>query len=217
MTRRAVVPALVLALVAILAACGGDAAPQSEMVSNPRLDGQPTQAEPETGSTTPSPSSPSSSATVRAPSTSVIVDAQVRVDAPAQVEAFITFVRAHAESVNTGYATNELKGATTADQLARQAKVISWAASQGYAVPDRPRVAVVDVEKAGAGQARLDVCIWLPSTEFVSRVSGLPADEAVPATWRPASATLTMHNDGWRVARLADADRQHPINCGSLT
>lgn len=214
MRRRAVVPALVTALLVTLGGCGGDAAPDSEMVSNPRLDGHPTETEPEQAVTTPS---QSSSTNVEAPSTNVDVDALVRVDAPAQVDAFVTFVRAHAESVNTGYVTRELEGAATTGQLARQAKVIDWAASQGYAVPDRPRVAVVGVDKAGAAEARLDVCMWLPSTEFVSRISGLPVDESVPATWRPASATLTMHNDGWKVARLSDADRQHPIDCGGLT
>jgi hypothetical protein len=215
MTRRTVVPVLVVAaVVAALGGCGGDGVPETEMVSNPRLDGEPTPAEPETDATT---ASPPSSTAAGPPSTSVTVDALVQVDAPAQVDAFVTFVRAHAESVNTGYATSELEGVTTADQLARQAKVISWAASQGYAVPDRPRVAVIDAAKAAGGEAKLDVCIWLPSTEFVSRVSGLPIDETVPAAWRPASATLTMHNDGWRVARLTGADRQHPISCGGLT
>jgi hypothetical protein len=214
MSARARVSAVAVALVvgAVLGGCSEEA-PGSEMVSNPRLDGSATATPPDPDDA----STPTSSPAPRAPSATVTVDAVLQTEGSAPVQAFIAFVRAHAESVNTGYATTELSQVATAAEHARQVDVIDWAASQGYAVPDRPRVAVLASSTDAAGQVILDVCLWLPSTEFVSRVSGLPVDAEVPDTWRPASATLTRHNDGWRVARLADAHRQHPISCGGLT
>jgi hypothetical protein len=124
---------------------------------------------------------------------------------------------ASAKSVNTGRATDELEAVATGPLLAEQVEVIEWAASQGLAVPDRPRVAVVAADTAGDRSASLDVCLWLPSTEFVSRATGIPVDAAVPDAWRPARATLARHNDRWQVARLADADERSSINCGGLT
>jgi hypothetical protein len=211
MRARAAAVAVALVVGVVIGGCSEEA-PESEMVSNPRLDGAATSTEPD-----PDDASPSSSPEPRAPSVTVTVDAVLQTEGSAPVQAFLAFVRAHAESVNTGYATTELSRVTTAPEHARQVDVIDWAASQGYAVPDHPRVAVLASSTDPAGDVLLDVCLWLPSTEFVSRVSGLPVDPEVPDTWRPAGATLTRHNDGWRVARLADAHRQHPISCGGLT
>lgn len=216
MRRRVVAAAIATAVgSALLTGCGGDDQPEQALVTNPGLDGVATSPGPDDADATSPP--PAATSTPRAPSTSVKVDAVVQVDASAQVAAFVDFVRARAESMNLGYATRQLERLTTPAEHDRQVKVINWAASQGYAVPDRPRVAVVGSRTNATGNATLDVCLWLPSTEFVSRVSGLPVGEGVPAAWRPASATLTRQNDGWQVARLADAHRQHPINCGGLT
>jgi hypothetical protein len=196
-----------------LVGCSAGAEPQPETVSNPRLDAPPSSA---SGPTTSTGSADVPNPPVATPpSLDVRVEAEVLVSPGADVRALLMFVEEHARSVNAGYSTPRLRAVTAPALLAGQEEVIGWAGSQGYGVPDRPRVAVVAAARAGQ-TSYLDLCLWLPSTEFVDRATGAAVDPSVPATWKPARATLARHNERWRVDRLANADEQKPTVCGGL-
>lgn len=204
--------AATLAVVAggILAACTEEAVPQPEAISNPRLDAPPSDVS-STTSTTTGPAG----ADATPPSMDVSVQADLQVTAGTDVEVLLQFIEEHARSVNAGYSTPRLRAVTSAALLADQEDVIGWAGSQGYGVPDHPRVAVVAAERS-ARTSSFDVCLWLPSTEFVNRATGESVDPRVPAAWKPARATLTRHNVRWRVDRLANSDEKPATMCGGL-
>ena len=205
-----------LALVALMAAaCDGASSDEVEPSASPGGD---------RSSTSPDqPSAPSDSPTVPMStdsvpvSTKVSVDSDVRVEETGATDAFLEFVRAHAEAVNTGYPTDALRAVTTRGQLAEQKRVITWAGEHGLGVSARPRVGIVGSQRTGASGVTLDTCSWLPSTEFVDRASGLPVEGSVPALWKAASGTLTRQNGGWRLATLVQADEKNTTSCGVLT
>ncbi len=82
------------------------------------------------------------------------------------VRALISFVKAHAESVNSGQVTRQLVAVTTAAELGRQRQVVDFAVAHGYVVPATPMVRVVTVLHRSATTETLGACFWLPSTEY---------------------------------------------------
>jgi hypothetical protein len=207
-----------LALLAVMAAAC-DTSTSDDVELGPATGGDQSSTSPETSTATSgngSPPVPVSTDPVEV-STKVTVDADMRVEQSGATEAFIEFVRAHAEAVNTGYPTDALKAITTPRQLAKQARTITWAGEHGLGVSNHPRVGIVGARDTGTDEAWLDTCLWLPSTEFVDRASGLPVNGSVPAVWKAAGATLTRQNDVWRLDTLVQATEENTTNCGVLT
>lgn len=150
------------------------------------------------------------------------VTVHTRVDVPASqaVRALVAFVKAHAESLNSGKVTRSLSSVTTATELARQQRVVDFAVSMGYVVPTAPVVRVVSVVRQTAALEMLAVCFWLPSTEYVDERTGRPPNGPVPRAWAPAVATVRLSNVRlanvtWAVDNLEQPGNETTIRCGS--
>ena len=129
--------------------------------------------------------------------------------------ALVSFVKAHAESVNSGDVTPLLVTVTTPAELARQRQVVDFAVAQGYVVPSEPVVRVVSVLQRSAKTEVLGTCFWLPSTEYREADTGRSPSGPVPRAWAPAVATLRLANLTWSVDTLSKPDNETTIRCGS--
>jgi hypothetical protein len=148
-------------------------------------------------------------------SASVRVRASIAVPRSPAVEALVSFVQAHAESVNAGRVTPALVSVSTPAELTRQRRVVAFAIAQGYAVPGSPVVHVVSVLAKSPAVTRLGVCFWLPSTEYVDARTGDAVNGPVPRQWAPAVATLRLAGVTWSVDTVREPDNETTIGCGS--
>ena len=195
--RHGALPTLAASL--ILTACseGTTTSPPETPVDNPTL-----------SVSTP----PTTSATAEHP---VTVEASIGVPPSRAVTALVSFVKAHAESVNSGQVTRLLVSVTTPAELARQRQVVDFAVAQGYVVPTTPVVRVVSVLHRSATTRALGTCFWLPSTEYRESATGRSPSGPVPRAWAPAVATLRLANLTWSVDTLSKPENQMTITCGS--
>jgi hypothetical protein len=148
----------------------------------------------------------------------VHVDVRLSVPASPATEALVAYTRAHAESVIAGRSSAELRAVTSRHLLAYQQQVIAAARAKGFAVPTRPRMAVVSGSDAGPGRKRLGVCYWLPSVQYIDASSGAPTDE-VPSTWVGAVALVTRVRSAgrpmtWIVAKVEAPTKRDEVDCG---
>ncbi len=158
-----------------------------------------------------------SSSTPAAPGGPATVRASIGVPRSRAVAALLSFVEAHAESVNSGRVTRRLVSVTTPTELARQRQVVGFAAANGYAVPTTPSVQVVSVIDRSPTLARLGACFWLPSTEYQDARTGRSPAGPVPQAWAPAVATVRLVKMTWSVDNLSKPDNQTTIRCGSTS
>ena len=196
--RRGLLPSLAAVALALAACSEGTAtAPRDTPVDNPTL-----------SVSTPPTTSPSAVAPIT-------VEASLGVDPSRAVTALVSFVKGHAESVNSGRVTRLLVSVTTPAELARQRQVVDFAVAQGYVVPTSPEIKVVSVLRRSATTQVLGACFWLPSTEYRESQTGRSPSGAIPRAWAPAVATLRVANLTWSVDTLSEPDHQTTIRCGS--
>jgi len=195
-TRLVALPALAAAL--LLTGCSqGTAAPPSKpTVDNPTL------------SISPPPTTTPGAAVVS-------VQASIGVPSSQAVTALVSFVKAHAESVNSGRVTRLLVAVATPAELARQRQVVDFAVAKGYVVPSTPMVRVVSVIDKSATAKSFGTCFWLPSTEYQDAKTGQPPSGPVPKVWAPAVATVRLAKVTWSVDTLSEPDNETTIRCGS--
>jgi hypothetical protein len=145
----------------------------------------------------------------------VTVQASIGVPSSRAVTALVSFVKAHAESVNAGRVTRRLVSVTTPAELARQQQVVDFAVAQGYVVPSTPVVRIASVLRRSATSESFGTCFWLPSTEYREADSGTSPSGPVPRAWAPAVATLRLANLTWSLDTLTKPDNETTIRCGS--
>jgi hypothetical protein len=146
----------------------------------------------------------------------VEVRARLEVEPSTATRALVRFVREHAVSVNRGHVTPGLRAVAAPAELRRQRQVVRDARAQGYAVPTRPQLAIVSVAGRSARAVHLEVCLWLPSVEYVDAASGRPAAGQVPRQWAPVRATVGMYQMTRMVDKLVPARPDDDDFCGGL-
>lgn len=135
----------------------------------------------------------------------------------AATTALVTFVRAHAASMRSGEALPALKRVSTPAQWARQQRLVRRADREGLTVPRQPVVRLKQVrahEEQSPPRVEVDVCFWLPSTEYRDTSDAEPNTAAVPKRWLPAVATLVRKKMTWRVDTIVPPQAKERIECG---
>jgi hypothetical protein len=196
-----------VASLAVVAGCSSDTGPDPEPVHNAGL------SDPGDAGTPKTPSEPTPAAVTTGP---VRVSTMLRVPASGATRALTAYVEAHARSVITGGARPALRAVTSDAEYRRQLRVIAQARDQGLTVPRRPRLAVVAV-RSTASRVDADVCLWLPSTEYLDPATGVSPAGPVPQEWLPAVAHIIRAPTTWIVDKLSTPETEFAPDCGGLS
>jgi hypothetical protein len=147
----------------------------------------------------------------------VRLDLRLEVPESDATKAFAAYVMEHARSVIAGAPTTRLREITSSAEYDRQVQVVGEAKDRGLTVPTRPQVTVLESRPAGSGATLLGVCLYLPSTEFVDRVTGVSPAGEVPDTWVPAVATVANETLTPVVDKLGQPGTTFAPACGGLS
>ena len=211
-SRHVVAGALLAAVGLGVAGCWSDAAGSPDPVHIPGATSSSDPTEP--ASTSDGSGAPSDAVVTTGP---VRVDVQLRVPKSAATEAFASYVEEHARSVIGGSPTPGLRDVTSPAEYDRQVQVVNDARDRGLVVPTRPQVAVVAARSTDDGETELGVCLYLPSTEFVDKITGVSPAGQVPDTWAPAVATVAKETLTPVVDKLGQPGTTFAPDCGGLS
>lgn len=150
------------------------------------------------------------------PSERLRVEVTSRVGTGPETQAFTSYLRARTESFRTGSSTPALRAQTTKRELRRQQMLVTSAMQSGFTVPARPRAAVVDRHRVTATATLLQVCLYLPSTEYVDKITGESPYGDVPRRWQAAVVRLVNTHVTWKVDKVVPPPDQGGSNCRGL-
>ncbi len=136
------------------------------------------------------------------PHPKVRVGLVLKVEPSSVTAAFSAFLKSRTQSFLAGRPLASLAQLATRRELTRQRGLISSALDRGLTVPAKPRAAVLDMRRSGQRRAVLDVCFYLPATEYVDEATGSSPYGPIPHQWQPAVVSLTRSSVTWKVDKL---------------
>lgn len=159
----------------------------------------------------------------RAPATSsasardaVRVEVSLKVGASRETKALTAYLRARTESFLRGSITPRLRAHATRSEFRRQRGLVRSAVEGGFTVPARPRAAVIGRQRPAPKTTVLDVCFYLPSTEYLDQTTGKSPYGEVPRRWQPATVRMVKSPVTWKVAKVVPPPKQGGPTCRGL-